>query len=460
MDKNNLYGSVISYKDEQLLDLIESMSTFCDDESVIAEWINKLSQIYKDGYRHSYSLISQKLQYDIFSSDNEEKKISLAENLKAVLKKYENTENVDCVRESVTKLYDHINLEISREVYLNKKISLLKKDLNVESILDYNDLNRLRDDVSVVKSKTLLMEKYNERLENFESKIDEKIRGNTISSITALTIFSAVVLAFSGGLTFSSGMLSSMNDASSFRLIFTVSLVGFILFNTIFALIYLIAKLTDKQIGTQCKYMTYDKNSNTCKSCGKGYCTKKYSTVSFLCKLLRKYLYVFVIDCILLLLMYADFIMWKYNGSLSFETLTIIALPIICATIITILISRIRASFQTKRIREMNKISIINDILYPSETAFSLALRRTKRFFVDKKPLHEEFLDYLNKKTDEVTSAKVDEILNDFVVKKDGEGALFQKYISYNEGKANAKCYKILLDEFIEYLNDLRAQKS
>ena len=71
-------------------------------------------------------------------------------------------------------------------------------------------------------------------------KIDSKLDSNKISSITTLTIFSAVVLAFSGGITFEAGMLQGMAAASPYRLVFTIALTGFILFNTIFALLYMV----------------------------------------------------------------------------------------------------------------------------------------------------------------------------------------------------------------------------
>ncbi len=107
-------------------------------------------------------------------------------------------------------------------------------------------------------------------------KIDSKLDSNKISSITTLTIFSAVVLAFSGGITFEAGMLQGMAAASPYRLVFTIALTGFILFNTIFALLYMVGKMAEKSINGKCKYWKekdFVKNGNA--KCGGGCCSKK-----------------------------------------------------------------------------------------------------------------------------------------------------------------------------------------
>ena len=69
-----------------------------------------------------------------------------------------------------------------------------------------------------------------------------------------------------------------------------IALSGFILFNTIFALLYLVGKMAGKRISTKCKYMVNaDDNYNQCQSCGDGYCTKECAEVSIACRIFHKY---------------------------------------------------------------------------------------------------------------------------------------------------------------------------
>lgn len=57
-------------------------------------------------------------------------------------------------------------------------------------------------------------------------KIDDKLEKNSMSSITTLTIFSAVILAFTGSITFSSGVFTEIRQTSPFRLVFIAALIG------------------------------------------------------------------------------------------------------------------------------------------------------------------------------------------------------------------------------------------
>lgn len=453
-------------KEKLLLELIEEISNqnFHDDNQKKKDWIKRLGCVYCDGFRHSYSEISKYLQLNVFISEKKESRDILGENLNDIKSELLKTNDLDvkdskCLYEGFNKLSDHINLELVRYNYVEKRVLEAQLDNapnNINNQIEENvrkaipDLDKLRAQISFAKIAA-------DKVEKLEDTINSRMESNNVSSITTLTIFSAVILTFSGGITFSSGVFSGLSDVSAYRLVFTVGLVGFILFNTVFALLYLVAKMTNKQIETRCKYMTYSADATTYKCCGKGYCTKKYSTVSFLCKLLRKYLYVFVIDIILIFVMYADYILWSCAGVLSVNTALLIILPYIIVLLVCIIVSRTRARLQKERVREMNKVTILNEILYPSESKFSRAFR--KNWFVDRKSLYEEFLEYYEIKCDDISFENADKLLDEFVIKKDGEGSLIQKYVSFNEGKSNKECYNILIKEFVEYISNLRVDK-
>ena len=133
--------------------------------------------------------------------------------------------------------------------------------------VDPKQVQKLEQDINAMRPTVAQAQK---QLDN----LDEKLESNKISSITTLTIFSAVILAFSGGITFESGIFKGMVESSAYRLVFTIALSGFILFNTIFALLYLVGKMAGKPISTRCKYIVTENGYyEQCQSCGDGYCT-------------------------------------------------------------------------------------------------------------------------------------------------------------------------------------------
>lgn len=81
----------------------------------------------------------------------------------------------------------------------------------------------------------------------FETKNDfsKAIKGFQKEYIAILSIFSAVVLAFSGGLTFSSSVLENVSEVSMYRLVFIALLIGFVLLNLFFGLFHYIRQILE-----------------------------------------------------------------------------------------------------------------------------------------------------------------------------------------------------------------------
>lgn len=61
-------------------------------------------------------------------------------------------------------------------------------------------------------------------------------------------IFASIVLAFVGGITFTTSVLQNIDKVSVFRLILTVDVIGEVLVNVIYLLISFILKINDKDI--------------------------------------------------------------------------------------------------------------------------------------------------------------------------------------------------------------------
>lgn len=81
-------------------------------------------------------------------------------------------------------------------------------------------------------------------------------------SVTVLSIFAAIMLAGIGGFSVLGNFVKAVSDISNYRFFITASFLGLILFNVVFMLIYMIARLTGKNIYTICTDSHKDINSD------------------------------------------------------------------------------------------------------------------------------------------------------------------------------------------------------
>lgn len=176
----------------------------------LGKWCQQLKQIYADGFRHYYSEISAFLE--TFSLDAVQ---SLVDSLLGLLDYAEKCGVPDNVYKSIQKLYDHIDLESIR---LDRMA--IVKSISQEIEKKHKEINEL-----------------SERTKEVAEKTQETIGDYHNQSIAILSIFSAVILAFMGGITFSAKALEAMGSVSLFRLVLTLLVLGLILANVIFILL-------------------------------------------------------------------------------------------------------------------------------------------------------------------------------------------------------------------------------
>ena len=83
-----------------------------------------------------------------------------------------------------------------------------------------------------------------------DAKLDlhKEIKGIEKEYISILGIFAAIVLAFVGGITFSSSVLQNIGKVSIYRLLVVVVMLAFVIVNVIWLLIKFIAEINDKDI--------------------------------------------------------------------------------------------------------------------------------------------------------------------------------------------------------------------
>ena len=236
-------------KTDELILLMDELcnANFAKERTTLDSWIGKLKKIYANGYRHTYSDIFYKVQSIISKNSDTEVLETLGENLNELGERLcellsQNVDDANLQNASVSykKFSDHIKLEIGRYNFIKSQLAVRVEsnesksnsaNINRAEIAEINQ--RINDISTAVDNIRPITTEAKKQMD----KIDDKLESNKISSITTLTIFSAVVLAFSGGITFEAGIFKGMVESSAYRLVFTIALTGFILFNTIFALL-------------------------------------------------------------------------------------------------------------------------------------------------------------------------------------------------------------------------------
>lgn len=186
----------------------------------LKELYAELDGIYQGGFRHLYFEISQFLESlspDVYPS---------LENWLMAIMAYgeENAPHKEQTNGSIKKLYDHVALESLR---LDRMEAV--KHLSAET-------NRIH--AEMLESAEIANNQVKE-VQNNVSHYHEQ-------SIAILGIFSAVVLAFMGGISFSSAVLQNFACVSIFRLVITMALLGFVICNSIFILLRFILHIVYK----------------------------------------------------------------------------------------------------------------------------------------------------------------------------------------------------------------------
>lgn len=230
--------------------------------------------------RHLYSEVS-----DFIYKMHEENFEYLIKNL-SILKQYcINNKQYKEYAININKLIDHIKLEMLRINYTEKRQKtylaaiLNKSKSETKSLKD--TIDKIKDDYKKQKNEV------------------DKWYSNVVS---ILGIFSAIIIAFFGGLSVLGSSLENINKVGGYKLIFVILVIAFIMFNVIFMLLHVISKLTHTPIHVECS------NKHKCKDCTEG-------KISIDC-LREKFPIVYWYNKICVILIVSDYIMFiadKYN---------------------------------------------------------------------------------------------------------------------------------------------------
>jgi hypothetical protein len=262
-----------------LNEYLRDLSSCSYDSEQLVDKSRILLDIYNGKFRHSYSqilgvIISIK-NHEHSGAPNSLSLDFLTENVELFKNIIVNHPDFTSIEPHLSKLYDHTMLEISRINYLG---ILSGRQLDLETGLK-NSAENLR----VAKG---TLEKAAKETESLKSE-----------TITIIGIFSAIMLVFVGGMNFTSATLSSLHQSSIYKIVFMALVCGFIIFNTIFCLMYIISRMTNMNIYSQCK------NGD----CITGDCTEDCGIKS---KMEKRLPYIYWVNILVIIALFLTFVAW------------------------------------------------------------------------------------------------------------------------------------------------------
>lgn len=232
---------------DKLNDLLIELSNddrVLNDKKARIDYYLTLEEVYyqpnsEEYFRHYYSDIFATLtsiDSDDFDGDLE----TLSENIQALKDGYvpknvdpDNNRPID-ISKSLNKLYDHTNLDIARISYMKQLMRETKSEqAKTESLYD-----QLKEKVADVDSRT----------NNAAEEIRNDQKNMQKEYITILGIFASIVIAFTGGMTFSSSVLNNIASVSVYRAMLMASIVGMVFFDLIWVLLDFIRSINGKDI--------------------------------------------------------------------------------------------------------------------------------------------------------------------------------------------------------------------
>lgn len=226
---------------EMLTKILVDLSTELTlDEDGLNSYVDKLKGVYCVGFRHDYSAITRILFLTSSSKDTRDILCSNIYDIYEVAK--ENTNNDIRFIDSLRKLWDHINLENIRMIELTK-IAEQANTANEVAATMANDVGQSKEELELVNREIT-------DAKNELKVIQTNMKNSTTESITILSIFAGIVMAFSGGMSFISNAISGINKIGPYRLAIFILLIGNVMFNVIFLLLYMIGKITGKYTGS------------------------------------------------------------------------------------------------------------------------------------------------------------------------------------------------------------------
>ncbi len=164
-------------------------------------------------------------------------------NLRIFIENALNTESDPNIQKIYIRFFDHSDLA------LRQYTMITSEDL-------YIQMKQLDESFNIIKNDTEarikeIGDKYDaeikssrKKIKKTEKEVYESIKNTLRDYISIFGVFSAIIITFVGGLSFTSGVLESMASVNKYRLIFVICLLSFTVFNVIYYLIEVILKIS------------------------------------------------------------------------------------------------------------------------------------------------------------------------------------------------------------------------
>lgn len=267
---------------------LSEMALKCMDDTEIRKMAITFKSLYSDHFRHNYSeffpfIVELSKDTSGYSLDY------LSNNLEA-LRALVELDYVNGEKEfsglymPLSKLSDHINLEIGRYSYYSTSEEKVK-DLEKRNATLQSELKTATQELNDAKSTV--------------SSVQTEL-------IAVLSIFAAIVLTFSGSMSLLGNAFASITTAPGLKVVFFVLLSGFVVCNIIFLMMYIVGKITGRNIYARC-------NSKDC-SCGKDG-TPKCCGIN---RIRKRLPYVFWLNLAFIVMMICDVAIWYLDKIFNF----------------------------------------------------------------------------------------------------------------------------------------------
>lgn len=203
----------------------------CDDYKILDTLVSVYNQT---GYRHSYFELSTYIGR--LSPDESD---LLEAKLIDLLQISNDNKNYFCIKNSLMKLVDHVSLEglrISRIKEMEYKSDKIKYEV---------------DDVS---------KKCEDEMEKIKG-LDESVKNIHRDTIAILGIFAGLVIGFMASFELLADSLNAIDEIGFYREIAYFCIIGTIMFDCMFLLIFSVARISGRSLAIRCK-------KKDCKECG------------------------------------------------------------------------------------------------------------------------------------------------------------------------------------------------
>lgn len=253
-----------------LFDLSKSQLSLKDkgERSKIYQRLEKLYDSPDDEkeFRHFYSDIFLVLN-QIELGDQSGSIDILGQNLYEIRKGYQalnkaqDGSQID-ISDSIRKLYDHVSLDIARMRYSDATkwqltngealANIQSQVTQIENVVEKTKQSQQQAKLEFDLQQSQLLSEIEQLNEDivYAQKAQQSVENELVNQqreyIAILGIFAAVVLAFTGGIAFSTSVLNNIAQASIYRTIFVSLIIGLVLINVLFGLFYYMNFLVNK----------------------------------------------------------------------------------------------------------------------------------------------------------------------------------------------------------------------